>query len=187
MNRTALLAMLALSACGGTSLSSYCKRSTQILCKKLFQCSPQVATAQGYSNESDCVTKLQASQCAAFESTSCPALDLAPYEKCLAESEALACTATEQPASCKDLPNPDLSKCSSSDGRVSCTSRGSSVSNTSCSRSNESCTDGKSYVLSCSQGTCTCAVSGVTGKTFAGTSCELATAQLNSACGWNLR
>lgn len=181
------LASPLLASCGGTTLASLCHRTIQTQCKKLYECTPQAAAAQGYTSEADCVTKLGArGSCSQFEGVNCTGVDLGPYDRCLSDMEKLACTAQMQPASCTNLPQVNNATCTSSDGRVVCTGASASSTTSACSLTRTGCNDGKAYSVACGNGTCTCSVDGQAGKTFSGSSCS-DLANLNTACGWNLR
>lgn len=176
-----------LLSCGGPSLSSMCQRTAQVQCKKLFECTPQAAAAQGFGSEADCRRQLEARiNCAQFDTITCTGVDLGPLDRCLNDMDKLACTATSQPESCRGIEQPNSARCTSSDGKVFCTGGSSSSNSGGCSLGRTGCNDGKSYTLACASGTCSCSVDGQAVKTFAGSSCG-DVAAINAACGWNLR
>jgi hypothetical protein len=181
------LSLLLLAACGGSSLASECKRTAQVQCKKLFACNPSEAASQGFTSESDCVTKGTAElNCARFDTISCSGVDFATLDRCLSDYENQACNATTQPASCQSLPNPTTgATCTSSDGRIVCTSGSASASTNGCASTRTGCGDKKSYSVECTNGTCTCSVDGTMTKTYSGTTCSDQVA-VNAGCGWNL-
>jgi hypothetical protein len=185
--RFACLSLLLLTACGGSTLASQCKRTVQVPCKKLFACTPEVAAAQGFTSEADCATKGTAQlDCARFDTINCSGVDYAPLDRCLSDYESQACNATSQPASCQNLGNPTTgATCTSSDGRIVCTSGSASASAGGCSSTRTGCGDKKTYELACTNGTCTCSVDGAMTKTYSGTSCS-DQAAINTGCGWNL-
>jgi len=183
----ATLAVLA-TACGGTTLASLCERTAKVNCQKLYECAPSAAAQQGFTSEADCVTKTQAQiNCAAYDTISCTGLDLGPYNTCLDDLSKTACTATTQPASCMGLQNPTQSAtCTSTDGRVVCTSASAEAGSGGCTVSRSGCSDKKAYAVTCAGSSCTCTVDGRTTKTYSGT-CGSDSASLNANCGFNLR
>ncbi|MEW5742042.1 MAG: hypothetical protein AB1938_24215 [Myxococcota bacterium] len=183
----ALLSSLLLSACGGTTLASMCARTAQVQCRKLYECAPTAAASQGFTSEADCVTKTEGRiGCTQFEGVTCSNVDLGPYDRCLTDMDKLACTAQMQPASCMNLPAVNTASCTSSDGRVVCTSANATAGTGGCTLTRTGCSDGKAYSVACGAGTCTCSVNGQAGMTFSGSSCSDITG-INTACGWNLR
>jgi hypothetical protein len=150
--------------CGGTTLGSLCQRSAQVQCQKLFECSPSTATQQGFTSQSDCVTKTTAKiDCASFDTITCTGIDYGPYNRCLDDMSKLACTAQSQPDSCKGLSDPGSSgKCTSSDGRIVCQSASATAGSSGCSETRTGCGDGKTYAVTCAGTACTCTVDGAT-------------------------
>lgn len=172
------------ASCGKPTLKSLCVDAVKVSCDKLFECSPGQTSQLGFSSTSDCATKLEAqAQCAAYDTVTCDGVDLQNYQRCVDDMRGLACPATSQPDSCKSLGTPT---CTSSDGKVLCMG-GSGSSGTGCSQERSSCNDGHTYAQACENGTCTCSVDGVASKTYSGSSCPTSSADLNTACGWNLR
>ena len=174
------------AACGKPTMKSLCAESAQVGCDKLFECTPSQASQLGFSSAADCKTKLDTQlNCAQYDSVTCDGVDLQKYQQCLDDTRGLACPATTQPASCTSLGG--APSCTSSDGKIICTGGSASASGTGCTTARDGCGDGHTYEVSCTGGTCECRVDGVASKTFSGTSCPSASAELNTACGWNLR
>jgi hypothetical protein len=172
------------SACGGSTLGSVCRRNADVSCQKLYECTPDVAAQGGYTSVSDCVTKRQAT-CAEFDNVSCTGIDNGVVDQCLDDLRKAACAAGF-PESCKTLQSQSVtSTCTSSDGRVMCTSNSASASTGACSTTRSGCGDGKAYAVTCTGSACVCTINDQQTKTYTGT-CG-STAELNTNCGFNLR
>lgn len=184
--RLVLVSVLAVAAgCGKPTLKSLCTDSAQVACDKVFECQPSQASQLGYSSAGDCKTKLETQlNCAQYDSVTCDGVDLQKYQQCLDDTRGLACSTMTQPASCTSLGGSP--SCTSSDGKVLC-SGGSASAGTGCTTARDGCGDGHTYEVACTGGTCECKVDGVAAKTFQGSSCPSSSAELNAACGWNLR
>lgn len=172
------------AGCGKPTLASLCRDGAAVTCDKLFECTPAQASQLGYTSAADCAAKRNAqASCAQFDTITCDGTDLGGYQRCLDDLRAMPCSATTQPASCQGLGTPS---CTSNDGKVLCSGSGSSAG-TGCSTSRSGCNDGHTYELSCDNGSCQCRVDDAVTKTYSGGGCPSASAELNTACGWNLR
>lgn len=184
--RLVLVALAAVAAgCGKPTMKSLCTDSVQVSCDKLFECTPSQASQFGFSSAADCKTKTEAQlNCAQYDTVTCDGVDLSKYQQCIDDTRALACSALMQPASCSSQGSP---RCTSTDGKIICSGGSGSASGSGCTVTRDGCGDGHTYEVSCTGGSCECRVDGVASKTFSGTSCPSASAELNTACGWNLR
>jgi hypothetical protein len=176
-----------LLGCGARTGAEVCQRTAAITCKKLFQCAPQAV--QSFTNEADCTSK-QASQlqCDGFANARC---DFSTFDKCLSELDALPCTATATvPSSCTGISQTSFLCAAPSGSAVSCSDVRSSVTSGACTFTQSSCSDGKTYSVGCSGGTCSCSIDGVNTKSLAPTTFDFcansaARAEAKAQCGWS--
>jgi hypothetical protein len=172
------LAVIVLAGCAKPTLKEECQKQFQVTCNKLFECNRAVAESI-YTNQDGCFRSLS-TLCNNYEGWVCD--DLTAYDQCINDTANRSCSGPT-PSSCE---NGDLTKnCrpGNTNGRTTCSSTNTNTNGSTCSVTLSSCSDGRSYVLSCSGSSCTCN-DGSNTRTFTG-SCGDRSQAIN-VCGWNV-
>lgn len=167
-----------LAACGKPNPGNTCRRQVAISCKRAFECNRAQAETV-YGNEASCSRSLD-SFCAQLDNYECD--DLTAYERCVSDYATVSCAALSS-FSC---PANFLSTCrmTGTGGRAVCQNTNVNSQSTTCSVTLSNCTDGRSYLLSCSGSNCTCNDGASTRSVTS--SCSSKEAAI-SVCGWNVQ
>lgn len=167
-----------LAACGKPNPGATCRRQNATSCKRAFECN-RASAETFYGTESACVSAFE-SVCAMLDNYECD--DLSAYEQCVRDYATLSCAALAS-YSC---PGSVVSSCRprSTGGRAVCQSSNVNTQGSACTVTLSSCTDGRSYLLSCSGSSCTCNDGSSTRSVSS--SCSSKEAAI-SACGWNVQ
>jgi hypothetical protein len=165
-----------LLGCGKPTLEASCRHDVSVKCANMFECAKGLAEAQ-YGSQGNCVSQLNA-RCDSFRTNECD--DLSAWETCINDTAARRCM-LGTPPSCMNLSI--LSTCHAPSGRTLCATTNVNTFGNNCSLVMSECTDGRSYVISCQNGTCSCN-DGQTSRSGVMASCTRESAV--SGCGWNV-
>ena len=181
MNKLTVVAVATLAVvgagCGKPNPGNSCRRQVDVACKRAFECNRAQAETL-YGDQSSCVRSSEGF-CTSLDNYECD--DLSTYERCISDYERLSCAAISG-FSC---PNSSFSTCrmKGTSGRTSCQNTNVNTQSSACTLTLTNCTDGRSYVLSCSGSSCTCNDGSSTRNVTS--SCSTKSAA-SAACGWNV-